>query len=508
MSLINAYIIEKSPFRIAMSDFLIKINNTINRTVWGIPALTLLIGTGVLLTLFTKGFQFTHFGYVMKYIFKSIRPGRRQPHDPHSISQFQALCTALSGTIGTGNISGIAYAITVGGPGAIFWMWIAALVGMITGFAEKVLGIYFRKRNKEGEWCGGPMYYLKYGLGSKRGCQKLGCILAALFALFTVFASFGIGNLSQLVSIRESVLSLTSFTGNARADAFVIGVCIAILASVVTLGGLKRIARVNEALVPFMACFYIVGTIVIISTHADQILPAIVSIFQHAFSMEAAAGGVGGTIMKHAITCGFKRGVFSNEAGLGSSVIVHATSDVKEPVLQGFWGIFEVFVDTIVMCTLTALLILTSGAVDLKTGISQITGSGFALATESFTASFGIWGGMFMTIAITLFAIATVFGWNYYGVKAWEYLFGTGSSMIYKYIYIAVILLGCTLNVDLIIDLSDTFNGLMAIPNLIGILSLTGTLTNILDNYKRRCFQGETALKPVLSYFQDTATDK
>ncbi|MBQ8816883.1 MAG: sodium:alanine symporter family protein [Lachnospiraceae bacterium] len=486
-----------------MPELITKINSILNNIVWGPPVLTLLIGTGILLTVLTGGFQFTHFGHAMRYILGTLKHKKKSSPDTQSISQFQALCTALSGTIGTGNISGIAYAIAMGGPGAIFWMWIAAFIGMITGFAEKVLGIYYRRRNKDGEWCGGAMYYLRDGLGNKKGCKTAGKILAALFSLFTVFASFGMGNLSQVASIRESVLSLTSFTGNSRMDAFLIGVCIAVLTAFVTLGGLKRIAKANETLVPFMAVFYILGTAVIIAMNAGQIVPAILSIFRHAFSLEAAAGGAGGIMLKQAITCGFKRGVFSNEAGLGSSVIVHATADVKEPVVQGFWGIFEVFFDTIVLCTLTALLILTSGVVDLNTGTAFITGSSFALATEAFTASFGIPGGIFMTVAIALFAVATVFGWNYYGSKAWEYLFGTRTVALYKYIYIAVILLGCTLKVDLIIDLSDTFNGLMAIPNLVGVLSLSGTVLAVLNNYKQRNIKGHTGLKPMLSYFSD-----
>ncbi len=486
-----------------MLELLTKINSLLNNIVWGTPVLTLLMGTGILLTILTGGFQFVYFGHAMKQILGSFKRKKKASHDTQSISQFQALCTALSGTIGTGNISGIAYAIAMGGPGAIFWMWIAAFLGMITSFAEKVLGIYYRQRNKNGEWCGGAMYYLRDGLGNQKGYKLPGKLLAAFFALFTILASFGMGNLSQIASIRESVLSLTSFTHNPRMDAFLIGVCIAVLTAFVTLGGLKRIARANETLVPFMALFYILGTSVIIAMNAGQIVPAFLSIFRHAFSMEAAAGGVGGTMMKQAIICGFKRGVFSNEAGLGSSVIVHATSDVKEPVVQGFWGIFEVFFDTIILCTLTALLILTSGVVDLNSGVVFMNGSSFALATEAFTASFGILGGGFMTIAITLFAIATVFGWNYYGSKAWEYLFGTRTVPLYKYVYIAVILLGCTLNVDLIIDLSDTFNGLMAIPNLIGVLSLTGTVLAILKNYKLRNIKGETGTLPMLSYFAD-----
>ncbi|MBR2037909.1 MAG: sodium:alanine symporter family protein [Lachnospiraceae bacterium] len=498
-----------------MSDVINQVNSYINNIVWGTPVLTLIIGTGVLLTILTKGFQFTHFPYALKEIFGGLRKSavskknapkeakKHSPDEPPSISQFQALCTALSATIGTGNISGIAYAITVGGPGAIFWMWIASLTGMITGFSEKVLGIYYRKRNADGEWCGGPMYYLEYGLGSKKGCKMLGHILAVFFSLFTILASFGIGNMSQVTSIRESILSLVSFSGVPKTDRFFIGAFIAAAAAFVILGGLRRIADANEKLVPFMAGFYILGATIILLQQAGQICPAFGAIFRHAFSKEAMLGGAGGTIMRHAIACGFKRGVFSNEAGLGSSVIVHAVSDVKEPVKQGFWGIFEVFFDTIIICTLTALVILTSGLVDLNTGLVLSDNSSLALATEIFTGSFGMAGGLFMALSVTLFAFATILGWHFYGVRAWEYLFGKKTAILYKYIYIAVILLGCMLQTDFVIDLSDTFNGLMAIPNMLGVLSLTPTVLAILDNYKQRNFYGATHLTPMLSYFPD-----
>lgn len=498
-----------------MSDVISQVNSYINNIVWGTPVLTLIIGTGVLLTILTKGFQFTHFPYALKEIFGGLRKSavskknapkeakKHSPDEPPSISQFQALCTALSATIGTGNISGIAYAITVGGPGAIFWMWIASLTGMITGFSEKVLGIYYRKRNADGEWCGGPMYYLEYGLGSKKGCKMLGHILAVFFSLFTILASFGIGNMSQVTSIRESILSLVSFSGVPKTDRFFIGAFIAAAAAFVILGGLRRIADANEKLVPFMAGFYILGATIILLQQAGQICPAFGAIFRHAFSKEAMLGGAGGTIMRHAIACGFKRGVFSNEAGLGSSVIVHAVSDVKEPVKQGFWGIFEVFFDTIIICTLTALVILTSGLVDLNTGLVLSDNSSLALATEIFTGSFGMAGGLFMALSVTLFAFATILGWHFYGVRAWEYLFGKKTAILYKYIYIAVILLGCMLQTDFVIDLSDTFNGLMAIPNMLGVLSLTPTVLAILDNYKQRNFYGATHLTPMLSYFPD-----
>lgn len=503
-----------------MSDIITRLTVVINDIVWGAPTLTLIMGTGILLTFLTKGFQFTHFGYAMKETFGGLRkPASSMNHsrnpsqktssgNPHTISQFQALCTALSATIGTGNISGIAYAITVGGPGAVFWMWIAAFTGMITGFSEKVLGIYYRKKNSDGAWCGGPMYYLEYGLGSCKGCKNLGKILALLFSVFTILASFGIGNMSQVASIRESVLSVVSFSGIYKSDSFFIGIFIAVTAAFVILGGLNRIAGANERLVPFMAGFYILGTAVILIQNSSHIIPAFEAISRHAFSKEAMLGGVGGTVMRHAISCGFKRGVFSNEAGLGSSVIVHAAADVTEPVKQGFWGIFEVFFDTLVICTLTALVILTSGLVDLNTGLVLSSNSSLALATEVFIGSFGMPGGIFMAVSVTLFAFATILGWNFYGTKAWEYLFGKKTTTLYKYIYLAVILLGCTLKADMIIDLSDIFNGLMALPNMIGVLSLTPMVLAILYNYKQRKFHGATHLTPMLSYFSDIQAEQ
>ena len=328
-----------------MIEKVTQINSAVNNIVWGVPALTLLIGTGVLMTVLTRFFQFTHFGHSMKETVGSLFKKREilKNEDAHSISQFQALCTALSATIGTGNISGIAYAITMGGPGAVFWMWLAAIVGMMTNYSENVLGIYFRRKNERGEWCGGAMYYLRDGLGSKKGCQEIGKILAALFSFFAVVASFGIGNMGQVASIKESVLNVVRFTGNNTADGLIIGGAVAAVAALVIIGGISRIASANERIVPFMAVFYIAGSLAIIVKNGGMVVPAFGAIFKGAFSMRAAAGGVGGAVIKQAVTWGFKRGVFSNEAGLGSSVMVHSASNVKEPVTQGLWGIFEVF---------------------------------------------------------------------------------------------------------------------------------------------------------------------
>lgn len=487
-----------------MLDIISQVNSAVNNIVWGVPALVLLIGTGVIMTLRSHFFQFSHFGYALSQTVGSLfkKKETAKDTDKKSISQFQALCTALSATIGTGNIAGIAYAITMGGPGAVFWMWVAAIVGMMTHYSENVLGIFYRRRNEKGEWCGGAMYYLRDGLGSKKHCRQLGKILAVLFSVFTVFASFGIGNMGQVVSIKESVLNVVSFTGNASTDALILGAVVMVVAALVILGGLNRIASANEKLVPFMAFFYIIGSVAIIVMNYDMIIPAFASIFGNAFSLEAAAGGVGGALIKQAITWGFKRGVFSNEAGLGSSVMVHSTANVKEPVTQGLWGIFEVFFDTIIVCTLTALVILTSGVVNLETGVSISGATKLGLATEAFSNSFGTFGGIFMAIAVTLFAFSTVLGWSFYGTKAWEYLFGAKSTFIYKIIFIVVILAGSALSADLVIDLSDTFNGLMAIPNLIGVLTLSGTVMVITKNYKKRHLQKvpDTTLTPMLSY--------
>lgn len=495
-----------------MLDFITKINSILNGLVWGIPALVLLVGTGILMTILTKFFQFTHFGHTMKETIGSLfkKKDILKSNDENSISQFQALCTALSATIGTGNIAGIAYAITMGGPGAVFWMWLAAIVGMMTNYSENVLGIYYRRKNSRGEWCGGAMYYLRDGLGSKKHCKTLGKVLAVFFCIFAIFASFGIGNMGQVVSIKESVLNVYKITDNAMINSIIIGSLIMIVAALVIIGDLKRIAKANERIVPFMAIFYIIGAIIIVCMNFDMVGAAFSAIFSHAFSMKAAAGGIGGTVIKQAMTWGFKRGVFSNEAGLGSSVMVHSASNVKEPVTQGLWGIFEVFVDTIIVCTLTALVILTTGVVDLSTGASISGSTKLGLATEAFTNSFGAFGGVFIAIAVTLFAFSTVLGWSYYGTKAWEYLFGTKSTMIYKVIFIAIILAGSTLNADLAIDLSDTFNGLMAIPNLIGVLTLSGTVVTITNNYASRKFKKTSKIKglqPMLSHFADIQSE-
>ena len=477
-----------------------RVNGKVNNFVWGVPMLILLVGTGVLMTLLTKGFQLSHFGHWMRNtvgaIFKNKHVTAHTGKEDRSISQFQSLCTALAATIGTGNIAGVASAIASGGPGAIFWMWIVAIFGMMTNFSENVLGIYYRRKNSAGEWSGGAMYYLKDGLGSFRGCKVLGNVLAILFSVFCVLASFGIGNMGQINSIAANMNSAF------RIPNWVTGLLLMVVAALVIVGGLKRIAAVTEKLVPVMAVVYVVGSIILVVMNVQNIVPAFASIFKGAFAMKAVGGGIVGSGVKAAVTWGMKRGVFSNEAGLGSSVMVHSSSNVKEPVTQGMWGIFEVFADTLVVCTLTALAVLTSGLVDLNTGAVLTATEKTAMVAEAFSLKFGAAGSSFIAVAILLFAFSTVLGWSHYGTKAFEYLFGTKATMVYKVIFVAFIIVGATMQLDLAWDLSDTFNGLMAIPNLIGVLALSGLVRKITKNYIDRTLKGKD-IAPMCSAFED-----
>ncbi len=472
------------------------VNSAVNDFVWGLPMLILLVGTGILMTALTGFFQVTHIGHwfsnTLGGIFKNKHVTAHTSQHDRQISQFQSLCTALAATIGTGNIAGVAAALASGGPGAIFWMWIVAFFGMMTNYSENVLGIYYRRKNSEGEWCGGAMYYLKDGLGSKPGCKEIGKILAVLFSIFCILASFGIGNMSQINSIAVNLNTVFSI------PYVVTGFALMIVAALVIVGGLKRIASVTEKLVPFMAVLYVIGCIIIVCSHITVVGPAFVAIFKGAFAMKAVGGGIVGSGVKAAVTWGMKRGVFSNEAGLGSSVMVHSASNVKEPVRQGMWGIFEVFADTIVVCTLTALAVLSSGVMNLETGEMISTSEKTALVAEAFEGTLGVAGGWFIAIAITLFAFSTVLGWSVYGSKAFEYLFGTRAMIVYKIVFVVFVVFGATMELSLAWDLSDTFNGLMAMPNLIGVLALSGTVMKITQNYVDRTLKGKD-IKPMYS---------
>ena len=484
------------------------VNGEINSVIWGTFGLLLLVGTGIVVTALTKFFQVTHIGLWFKHTLGSLfdKDVIKHTKEKGSISPFQALCTALAATVGTGNIAGVAAAICIGGAGAVFWMWVAAFFGMMTNYAENVLGIYYRRKNENGEWSGGAMYYLANGLGKKKGMKYVGKVLAVLFCIFAMLASFGIGSMGQVNKIVTNVAqafdvsalsSIEVFTGVSLYN-IILGALIMILTALITLGGLKRIANVAEKIVPFMVVLYVLGSLAIIGVNINSVLPAFKAIFVNAFKPEAFVGGGIGAVVGKVVTQGFKRGVFSNEAGLGSSVMVHSNSNIKEPVKQGMWGIFEVFADTMIVCTMTALVILTAGGLDggvfnvltgeIATGYTDAT-----LVAGAFNSVFS-WGGIgqkFIAIAMFLFAFTTVLGWSHYGSKAWEYLFGAKTTFIFRIIHVCTVIFGAILTSSLAWDISDTFNGLMMIPNLIGVLVLSPLVVKITKNYLRRVKGGE-----------------
>ncbi len=485
------------------------INKVINDFVWTNLGLILLISAGVILTVCTKFFQVSHIKeWWMQTIggmFSKKSKARKNEDGKGSVSQFQALCTALAATIGTGNIAGVASAICVGGPGAVFWMWVAAFFGMMTNFSENILGIYYRRKNSEGEWSGGAMYYLRDGLGGYKHCKYVGRVLAAMFSVFAVLASFGIGNMGQInkivINLDSAVLKnvdLGYAFGDVKWTSVIIGVILMILAGLIILGGLKRIASFAETVVPFMACAYILGCIVVICIHITSIGAMFAAIFKFAFTAPAVVGGGVGIAMKTLVQ-GFKRGVFSNEAGLGSSVMVHSASNVREPVKQGMWGIFEVFADTFVVCTMTALVVLSSGKIDLSTGAVAEGTNDATLVADAFANVFGDFGSIFISVAILLFAFTTVVGWSHYGSKSFEYLFGTKAAKGYKIFFVIMVISGAIMTSSLAWDISDTFNGLMLVPNLIGVIALLPMVIKITKNYVDRRIKHKD-VEPVLSF--------
>ncbi len=495
-----------------MSEFfniLTDINSAVNDFVWVKSGLFLLIGTGVLMTVLTKFFQVIHIKEWVKSTIGSLFNSKTHKKEGHgSVSQFQALCTALAATIGTGNIAGVAAAIAIGGPGAVFWMWVAAFFGMMTNFAENVLGIYYRRKNEKGEWSGGAMYYLHDGLGKYKGCKTVGKILAVAFSICTILASFGIGNVGQINKITINLESAFFDGGEQFGFAFgsvkwtslIIGIVLMVIAGLVVFGGLQRIAATTEKIVPFMAVVYILGCVTIIVFNIENIGAAFASIFRFAFGVPAVAGGVSGVIISKVITEGCKRGVFSNEAGLGSSVMVNSASSTKEPVVQGMWGIFQVFADTIVVCTMTAMVVLSSGAINLETGMrADPSADGSTFVAEAFGNIFGKPGEMFIAVCILMFAFTTVLGWSHYGTKAVEYLLGIKAGKIYKIIFVPLIVGGAIMTSSIAWDISDTFNGMMMIPNLIGVLALCPTVVKITKNYIDRKIKGKTDIVPMLS---------
>ena len=492
-------------------DAITQVNNSINGFVWGYVGLALLIGTGIITTILTKFFQVSHIGQWWKSTIGSMFQKKVIGHSKEkgTISPVQALCTALAATVGTGNIAGVAAAICIGGAGAVFWMWVAAFFGMMTNYSENVLGLYYRRRNANGEWSGGAMYYLVDGLGSKKGFKWVAKVLAVLFSIFTLLASFGIGSMGQVNKIVANVANAFDITALSSVTLFggislynvLLGAVLMILTALIVLGGLKRIANVAEKIVPFMVVLFVAGSLIIVGINYAKILPAFGAIFKNAFSPIAAVGGGIGVVISKVMTQGFKRGVFSNEAGLGSSVMVHSNSNIKEPVQQGMWGIFEVFADTMIVCTMTALVVLTSGAYNLQTGaiLEGYTDATLVAGAFNQVFSFGDIGEKFIAIAMFLFAFTTVLGWSHYGTKAWEYLFGAKTTVIFKIIHIITIMFGAVMTSSLAWDISDTFNGMMMFPNLIAVLALCPLVAKITKNYLARKV-GKQDVKPILSY--------
>lgn len=469
------------PFWQQAGEKIYDINGAISSVVWGAPMLLLLVGAGIYLSFLLGFFQLFRFSHWWKSTVMALFNDKKvsESKDKRSISQLQALATALASTLGTGNIVGVATAIAAGGPGAIFWMWVSAFFGMMTNFAEKILGIYFRYKNKNGEWIGGAMIYIERGLEMKW--------LAVLFSIFCALASFGIGNIAQVNGI---AVSMKSAFGTPH---YVTGIFCALLVGLVILGGLKRIAKVSEKLVPLMSLIYFIAALVVICANFTKIPAAFSDIFTGAFSLKSAGGGIAGYTVARAMRFGIARGVFSNEAGLGSSVIVHSASDVKEPVQQGMWAIFEVFFDTILMCTLSAIAILVTDA-------NKIPGlEGAEIPFYAFSSVLGSVGEMTLTLSILLFAFLSMIGWSYFGEKAIEYLGGTKIIPVYKLIFAAMIYFGAVSEVKLAWELSDTFNGLMAIPNLFALFALSGTVYKIVRNYRDRVFLRKN-IPPMLTY--------
>ena len=466
----------------------------VNSVIWGKWGIYTLLATGVYASFKLGFFQLRHGRLCAERTLFKKSTNSSGTHAEHSISPFQTLCTSLAATIGVGNITGVASAICIGGPGAVFWMWVAAFFGMMTKYSEIVLGIYFRRKNFDGKWSGGAMYYLRDGIGSIPGLKRVGRVLGAMFALFTVFTSFGMGCIGQVNKIVINMVSAFPISGASDFKYSIIwGVFLFLSALLIVAGGLKRTAAFSEKIVPAMVLCFIGGSLLVIVENAAYIIPSFKAIFSMAFTPHAGAGGIFGTLFSNICTQGFKRGVFSNEAGLGSSVLVHASTSVKEPCEQGMWGILEVFIDTVLVCGTTALVILTSG-------VHTTTASDATMVAKAFSTVFGSVGEDFVAVMILVFAFTSVIAWNQYGCVAWEYMFGSSSAFIYKTAHLLLIIPASVMTSEFAWEISDIFNGLMMLPNLIGIILLMNTVKKITVNYTDRTLRKKRVL-PMISYF-------
>ena len=457
-----------------MLETIESINNVVNNFIWGVPAMICIIGVGLVLSFRTRFLQIRKFPYAMKVTIG--RMFRKKQAADGAMTPFQAVCTALAATVGTGNIAGVAGAIAIGGPGAVFWMWISALLGMCTKFSEVTLAVHFREKNDKGEFVGGPMYYIKNGL------KKHWHWLAYLFAAFGVITVFGTGNATQVNTITTAIDSALFKSGIVSKDSvsninLVIGIVLAVLLALILLGGIKRIGQVTEKLVPFMALFYVVLALGVVILNINHVPAVFKEIVEGAFSPASVTGGVVGSFFM-SMKKGVSRGIFSNEAGLGTGSIAHACADTRKPVKQGFFGIFEVFVDTIVICTLTALVILCS-----EVPITYGQAAGAELTISGFTATYGNWVSLFTAVAMCCFAFSTIIGWGLYGARCIEFLFGTKVNKPFMFVYSLVAIVGATLDLGLLWSIAETFNGLMAIPNLIAVFLLSGVVVKLVREH-------------------------
>lgn len=457
-----------------MLETIESINNVVNNFIWGVPAMICIIGVGLVLSFRTRFLQIRKFPYAMNVTIG--RMFRKKQAADGAMTPFQAVCTALAATVGTGNIAGVAGAIAIGGPGAVFWMWISALLGMCTKFSEVTLAVHFREKNDKGEFVGGPMYYIKNGL------KKHWHWLAYLFAAFGVITVFGTGNATQVNTITTAIDSALFNYGIISKDStstinLVIGIVLAVLLALILLGGIKRIGQVTEKLVPFMALFYVVLALGVVILNIDHVPAVFKEIVEGAFSPASVTGGVVGSFFM-SMKKGVSRGIFSNEAGLGTGSIAHACADTRKPVKQGFFGIFEVFVDTIVICTLTALVILCS-----EVPITYGQAAGAELTISGFTATYGNWVSLFTAVAMCCFAFSTIIGWGLYGARCIEFLFGTKVNKPFMFVYSLVAIVGATLDLGLLWSIAETFNGLMAIPNLIAVFLLSGVVVKLVREH-------------------------
>ena len=456
------------------------INSVINNFIWGLPAMICIIGVGIVLSIRTRFIQIRKFPYAMKITIGRML--KKRIASDGALTPFQAVCTALAATVGTGNIAGVAGAIAIGGPGAVFWMWVSAILGMCTKFTEVTLAVHFRERNRHGDYVGGPMYYIKNGLG------KNWRFLAVLYSAFGVLTVFGTGNATQVNTIITAIDSALINYSIISSDSthivnLIIGIIIMILIALIMIGGIKRIGKVTEKLIPFMAILYIILAIGVIIANISNVPAVFKSIFEGAFSPASVTGGAVGSFFM-SMKKGVSRGIFSNEAGLGTGSIAHACADTRKPVKQGFFGIFEVFVDTIVICTLTALVILCS-----QVPVSYGQAAGAELTISGFTATYGNWVSVFTAVAMCCFAFSTIIGWGLYGTRCIEFLFGSRVNKPFMLVYALVAIVGATMDLGLMWSIAETFNGLMAIPNLTAVFLLSGVVVKLVKEY----FVGEGA---------------